>query len=67
MELTKAQKHLIDGLKIFGVEKDAIIGIMLTLEKPEQQDAMMEWMCKHKGASTSDILGKTAELVNSFQ
>jgi hypothetical protein len=53
---------LIDGMKIFGVEKDAIIGIMLALEKPEQQDAMMEWMCEHEGASTAEILKKTADL-----
>ena len=64
MALTEAQKHLIVGLRIFGVERDAIIGIVSALQKPEQQDAMMEWMCEHEGATTSEILRKTAELVN---
>ena len=62
MALTKAQKHLIAGLNIFGVEKDAIVGIVLTLERPEQQDALMEWMCQHRGATTAEILRQTALL-----
>ena len=63
MELTTAQKHLIDGLIIFGVEEDAIVGIVSALEKPEQQDELMEWMCEHEGAKTPEILRKTAEIV----
>ncbi len=62
MELTEVQKHLISGLQIFGVEKDAIVGIMLALPNEEQQIEMLEWMRNHMGASTSEILGKTAEL-----
>lgn len=62
MELSQAQKHLIVGLRIFGVEKDAIVGIVSALPKPEQLDAMMEWMCEHEGASTPEILKKVAEL-----
>ena len=62
MQLTEAQKHLIRGLLIFGVEKDAIVGIVSILKEPEQQDAMMEWMSEHEGATTSEILRKTAEL-----
>ena len=62
MGLTEVQKCLITGLKIFGVEKDAIVGIMLALPKEEQQIEMLEWMRSNMGASTSDILGKTAEL-----
>ncbi len=64
MALTNAQKHLIDGLRIFGVEMDAIIGIVCALEKPEQQDEMMEWMSEHEGATTAEILKKTAKIVN---
>ena len=62
MALTEAQKHLICGLNIFGVEKDAIAGIVSALKTPAMQDEMMEWMCKHKGATVSEILRKTAEL-----
>lgn len=55
MALTPIQKHLITGLLIFGVEKDAIVGIVSALETEEQQCRMMEWMSEHEGASTSDI------------
>ena len=63
IELTMAQEHLIAGLHIFGVETDAIVGIVSVLKTPEQQDAMMEWMCEHRGATTPEILRKTVELV----
>ena len=62
MSLTPAQKHLITGLILFGIEKDAILGIVSALPEPEQQDAMMEWMCDHWGASTAEVLKKTSEL-----
>ena len=64
MELTNAQKHLICGLLIFGVEKDAIFGIVSALPKPEQQDDLMEWMCNHREATTSQILKEVANIVN---
>lgn len=35
MALSPAQKHLIVGLRFFGVEKDAIAGIVSALPKPE--------------------------------
>ena len=66
MALTWLQKHLIDGLRIFGVEKDAIVGIVLALPEPEQLEAMMEWMCEHEGATTAQILKKTAEISRSY-
>ena len=34
MELTMAQEHLIAGLHIFGVETDAIVGIVSVLKTP---------------------------------
>ena len=63
MGLTMAQKHLIAGLRLFGVERDAIVGIVSMLETPEQQDEMMEWMSTNVGADTAQILRKAAELV----
>lgn len=64
MELTNIQKHLIFGLRIFDVEKDAIVGIVSAMETEEQQCALMEWMAENEGAKTPEILRKTAELVN---
>ena len=62
MELTETQKLLIRCLLLFGVEKDAIVGMISALETPEQVDGMMEWLDEHRTATTSDILKKTVEL-----
>ena len=62
MELTNIQKHMIVGLKIFNVEKDAIVGIVAAMETEEQQCALMEWMAEHEGATTSEILKIVADL-----
>ena len=64
MALTEAQKHLITGLHILGVEKDAIIGIVSAMKKPEQQDMLMEWMCVHPQATTSEILKEVADIIS---
>ena len=62
MELTSIQKHLIVGLRVFDVEKDAIVGIVSAMETEAQQCALMEWMAENKEAKTPEILRKVAEL-----
>ena len=62
MALTEAQKYLIIGLRILGVEKDAIHGILSALPQKRQQDDLMEWMCDHREATTPEILKKVAEI-----
>lgn len=62
--LSPAQKHLIAGLKLFSMEQEAIIGIVLMLARPEQQDAMMFWMAENEHATQSDILEKVVELTD---
>ena len=61
--LMEREKLLIHGLKLFDVEADAVPGIVLSLPSPEQQDALMAWMCENREATTSEILEKTAQLV----
>ena len=65
MELTETQKLLIRCLLLFGVGKDAIVGIISALETPEQVDGMMEWLDEHRTATISDILKKTVELTSN--
>ena len=62
MALTNAQKYLIIGLKILGVEKDAIYGIVSSLPKKKQQDELMEWMCAHRYATTEQILKEVVRI-----
>ena len=64
MALSNLQKHLVDGLHIFGVEKDAILGIVSAMETEEQQCRLMEWMSEHENASTSDILGQVVAIIS---
>ena len=49
------------------MEKDAIYGIVEALPEHAQQDALMEWMCDHREATTSDILKQVAEIVNQSE
>jgi hypothetical protein len=62
MVLSKQQKLLINGLELFGVEKGAIVGIMVSLQKPEQMEKLMEYMANNPTMTQEDILGKTAEI-----
>ena len=62
--LTEAQKYMIIGLSLLGVEKDAIVGIVSALPNPEQQDDLMEWMCDHREATTAQILKQVANIAN---
>ena len=61
-KLTRAQKHLLHGLKLFGLTIDEAVGVMLALETPEQEDKLMFWMAENKTATPSDIIGKTMDI-----
>ena len=62
MGLTNIQKHLIVGLRIFNVQKDAIVGILCCMDTEERQCRLMEWMSEHEGASTPQILKQVVEI-----
>ena len=59
-------KLLVRGLMIFGVEKDAIVGISAALQTEEQQYKLMDWMVENRGATVSDILEKTVEILDEY-
>ena len=65
MEKTESLKLLIRGLRIFGVEKDAIVGIASGLQTEEEQYELMDWMAEHRGATQEDILEKFVEILES--
>ena len=65
MALTPAQKHLIHGLKMFGMAEDETVGIMLALDTPEKRDKLMVWMAQHREATPSDIIGKTIDILRT--
>lgn len=62
MKLTETQKLLMTGLKVFGVENDLIVGIMLMLQEEDQQEQLMEWMAEHEGAKPEVILQTATEI-----
>ena len=62
MKLSETQKLLMSGLKVFGVENDLIVGIMLLLQDEDQQERLMEWMAEHEGATPETILRIATEI-----
>jgi hypothetical protein len=62
MELTKVQKHLLDGLQMFGVHLDQIIPMMVDLKNDE--DGMMELMdyMKNENPTAHEIIKKSVEI-----
>lgn len=62
MKLTKVQKHLLDGLQMFGVHLDPIIPMMIALKNDE--DGMMELMdyMKNENPTAHEIIKKSVEI-----
>jgi hypothetical protein len=60
MGLTETQQLLLNGLELFKVEEEAIIGIMITLQNENQMDMLMNYMAENQKATQEDILLKTA-------
>ena len=62
MELTRVQKHLLDGLQMFGVHLDQIIPMMVDLKNDE--DGMMELMdyMKNENPTAHEIIKKSVEI-----
>ena len=65
MALTQTEKHLITGLKLFGLEEEDQEAIFLVLQKEEQQTALMEYMSKHLNADGSELLRETLRILDS--
>ena len=63
MALTPAQKHLIRGLKMFGVGEDETVGIILMLDTPEKRDKLMVWMAQNLEATPLEIMKKTLDIL----
>lgn len=62
MALTETEKLLLDGLMVFGLDKEDILIVMALLETEEQQDQMIEFLVNHRSATQQDIL-KTVTMI----
>lgn len=62
MALTLAEIHLVHGFKLFGMTETEVIGAMLALRTPEQQDEMLRWMTENPKATPSDLLGTIMDI-----
>ena len=56
MHLTHTEELLIDGLKLFGVNGETIIGIMMFLNTEELQNQMIDYLMDNSKATEQDIL-----------
>jgi len=65
MELTSKQRLLLNGLDLFGVDKDAMVLILTALQEDTQMDELMTYMTHNPKATEEDLLEKTAEINKS--
>lgn len=69
MELTELQKILIGGLKLFGLEKDNIIMVMLMLKSSEQaQMDLLTWVSDniYNNPTKEQVMNKAEELMDLY-
>lgn len=67
MALTKTQELLLDGLKIFKVQKDSIVAVMLALKTESQMMKLMEIMARNPRMTEEEILLKTVQISKNCQ
>ncbi len=67
VNLTDAQKRLIECLKFLKVEDERIIGIMLLVKTDEQISAMADYILKTPTATSSMILEKGVEISDTYK
>ena len=62
MELTKVEKHLLKGLKLFGVHKDQAVAIIISLQ--DNEEGMMELMdyMADNNPTAHEIIKKSVEI-----
>ena len=58
MELNLAQKEIISLMRSRKETMEDTVGIMLLLQEPRQQVAMLSWLVQNPQATTSDIIGQ---------
>ena len=63
--LTQTELDLIRGLMIFGVEREAIIGIMIALKDEDSQWQMIDFMVEHQQATQEDILEELVRIIKN--
>ena len=61
-KLTQAQKDLLRGLKIFRVDEECIIVIMLMTQKAFQTEMMIDYIISHEKATQEELLSKAMEI-----
>lgn len=67
MALTKTQELLLDGLRIFKVQKDSIVAVMLALKTESQMMKLMEIMARNPRMTEEEILLKTVQISKNYQ
>ncbi len=65
MELNLVQKEIISMMRSRKETMEDTVGIMLLLQEPRQQVAMLSWLVQNPQATTSDIIGKALALTKA--
>ena len=63
MELTKIQKYLIDGLRIYGVHRDQVVGMIVFLK--DNEPGMLELIdyMREQDPTAHEIILKSTEII----
>ena len=63
MELSKTQKQLLSGLKVFGMTEEETTAVMLTLRTEKQMNMMINYMLSNQQATTEELLDNVLEII----
>ena len=67
MAFTKTEKHLVIGLKLFGLTEENQRAIFLALQTEKQQRTLVDYMMEHLSASEQDILKETVRILKATE
>ena len=61
--ITECEKILIRILKAIGLSEDDTVGVMASLETPEQQDMLVDFLEANRNATNQDVLRETVRIL----
>lgn len=62
MELTEKQKKLLQYFQALKISEENIIGIMLLIQKEEQQNQMMDYIIANKVLTKDQLIEKAMQI-----
>ena len=61
--LTESEKILVRILKAVGLSKDDTVGVIVSLETPEQQEMLVDFLASNRDATDQDVPKETVHIL----